>query len=108
MILCFWDGCTRTTEIILLYEKSVDIDEMLKSCGDWYSIVVMIIFMVATSKKRCVIIWDKSNGSMNRRNKNIAHYVIKNSMSYWFKNGLEEYWWILSEFLNIWWTIRCI
>ena len=45
MILRFWDGCTKTNEVILLYEKSVDIDELLKSCGDRYSIVVMIIFM---------------------------------------------------------------
>ena len=45
MILCFWDGCTRTNEIILLYEKSVDIGELLKSCGDWYTMIIMIIFM---------------------------------------------------------------
>ena len=46
MILSFWDGCIRTTEVILLYEKSVDINELLKSRGDWYLIDVMIIFMV--------------------------------------------------------------
>ena len=46
MILRFWDGCTKTNEVILLYEKSVDIDELLKSCGDRYSIVVMIMYMV--------------------------------------------------------------
>ena len=45
MILSFWDGCIKTIEVILLYEKSVDIDELLKTCGDRYLIVVMIIFM---------------------------------------------------------------
>ena len=114
MILHFWDGCTKTHEIILLYEKSVDIDELLKSCGDRYSMVVMIIFMakesilVAVSKKRCVIIWDKSNGSMNRRNKGIVHYAIRDKTRYWFKNVLEDRQRMLSEFLNIWWSIGCI
>ena len=46
MILRFWDECTRTNKVILLYEKSVDIEELLKSCGDQYLIVVMIIFKV--------------------------------------------------------------
>ena len=45
MILRFWDGCAKTHEVILLYEESVDIDELLKSCGDRYLIVVTIIFM---------------------------------------------------------------
>ena len=28
------DGCINTNEVILLYEKNVDIDELLKSRGD--------------------------------------------------------------------------
>ena len=114
MILCFWDGCTRTNEIILLYEKSVDIDELLKSCGERYSMVIMIILwrkesiLIAVSKKRCVIIWDKLNGSMNRRNKDTVHYAIRDKARYWLKNVLEDRRRMLSKFLNIWWSIRCI
>ena len=35
-------------ELMRLYcykRKGVDIDELLKSCGDQYSVVIMIIFM---------------------------------------------------------------
>ena len=38
------DGCINTNEVIWLYEESVGIDKWLKSCGDRYS-MVMIIFM---------------------------------------------------------------
>ena len=45
MILSFWDGCTKTNELILFYKKSVGIDKWLKSCEDQYLMVVMIIVM---------------------------------------------------------------
>ena len=36
-------------ELVRLYcykRKGVDIDELLKSCGNWYSMIIMIIFMM--------------------------------------------------------------
>ena len=63
MILRFWDGCTRTNEIILLYEKNVDIDELLKSCGNWYSMIIMIIFMANVKG----VIWFQKRGKLNPR-----------------------------------------
>ena len=35
------DGCININEVIWLFEKSVGIEKWLKSCGDWYLIVVM-------------------------------------------------------------------
>ena len=66
------------------------------------------VILVAVSMKRCVIIWDKSNGSKNRRNKDIVYYAIRDKTRYWFKNVLEDRRRMLSKFLNIWWSIRCI
>ena len=124
--ITFWDGCTNTNEVILLYEKSVGINKWLKYYGDWYmqwslwfhltckefilnsEIWLIIRWYVTMNKKNediFLLVCNKDYNPSSRiiDKEKVDHWKFYgDETKFWLKNVLENYWRMLSGFLNIW------